>query len=172
MGVGTMMAPDAWNLQARVPRAARHIESLDRTQTADLIWSRIRGVANSALPFLERFERPADIFIDVALSTDWQHRAAHHNILVGVAELIRRLAEKEDLDSPELVAEAIFLAARVGSESAIPQIAKIVGHPDSSSRVDGREFLRSRALRALFGLLITYPLSKGPRVQGTFRNLR
>ena len=64
----TRLAPDEWNLANRVPKAARYLSGLPEDDLIHVIRDRLEGGQNSYLPRFERYEQPADLFVDVTLN--------------------------------------------------------------------------------------------------------
>ncbi|MEO7144674.1 MAG: hypothetical protein ABI165_14340, partial [Bryobacteraceae bacterium] len=67
------------------------------------------------------------------------------------------IAAATDSPNVEAIGELAFLAARIGSEQSIDPISRLVEMDALAERkMQNGESLRSRLLRALFGLLVTY----------------
>jgi hypothetical protein len=152
------MSPDAWNLRIRVRRAIRAIQDLSEQALANVIWSRIKGEQDPRLPRFERGEYPSDLFIDVIRNAPDGQEDLLRRIKAAAAHILVREVDKPELTEANAIAETIFLAASIGAETAINPIFLVAAHPDSKQRrLDTEELLRSRALRALLGLLIAFP---------------
>jgi hypothetical protein len=151
------MAPDPWNLRMRVIKASRYLSGLSDQEVADVIRKRLSKKQDPGLPRFERFENPADIFIDVARRAPEGYERLRSTIQRAVATLLTTFASTETMDDPEGIGEVVFLAGRVDSEAAINPLAAICLHRDADRQLVNNEPLRLRAFRALFGLLITFP---------------
>jgi hypothetical protein len=151
-------APDPWNLRMRVVRTCRYLETfVGANDIARVIQSRLSGVIDPALPRFERFEKPADIFVDVALHAPEGHRHLQRSVADAAAILLNRLASQGTFEDKDVVGEAIFLAARIEAEQAIGPLAELCGHKNAEESLANGESVRVRALRALFGLLLVFP---------------
>jgi hypothetical protein len=157
------LAPDPWNLRMRVIRACRYLDTFaDLDETATVIQSRLSRVSDPALPRFERFENPADIFVDVALHAPEGYRHLRKSIPDASAIVLRRFAGQSVSADPDAVGEAIYLAARIEAEQAIAPLAEICERENASDKLSNGETLRVRALRALFGLLLVFQEHRYP----------
>jgi hypothetical protein len=164
------MTPDAWNLRSRIPRAVRAIQDLTEEAIADVLWARMSGKEDPALPKIERGEYPGDLFIDVVKRIPDEKRYLARVIKGAVARVLAREVKKIPLRDTKALAETIFVAARIESETAISPIFEITIHPDSKELVDG-ERLQSRALRALLGLLLAFRSDNSEKYEHVFESL-
>jgi hypothetical protein len=158
-----------------MPRASLYLSSFTTAaELANVIATRLAGIQMPGLPPFERFEGPADIFVDVALYAEDQRRVLSPLIREASAVVLQRYSKREAFDQSELeiIAEAIFLAARIEAAFAIPAISTIAMHHDAGKQLPNGEPLRSRALRALFGLLIAYPNSRSNDVREVFERFK
>lgn len=169
--LGADMAPDIWNLRARVKRAARYLSPLTDIELAHAMWRRMTGFADEGLPRFERHEQGADIFLDVVSAAASDDEYLIRSIRRASALIIAEQAGKPALVDLNGIGEALFLAARIQAQEAVNPIYALALNPEGEARLSNGESLQARSLRALLGLLIAFPASAREAHRKLFESL-
>ena len=134
----------------------RNFEITDRPREIDaLVEARLRGDIGGyagQLPPLGRDEDPADIFIDLAHTSDsWMEalQATTPGLMATWLEQFQPAGE----NLAQALGELCYLAARVWITNCLPQLAALARRPDATVLQRPGEDLQLRALRSLVGLL-------------------
>jgi hypothetical protein len=160
----------------RVPRAIAILHTLDTSEVSQVMVARLacQRDRERGLPPRERDEDPAAIFIDVIRCTSDLEFA--NKLRFSCVDALRQVSF-EAAPSPDVLGSLCYLAAAMRALEALDVLPGMVTRNGSEQMLlrDG-EPVRSRALRALIGLLACDPArasqtARSFDLRGLFENL-
>jgi hypothetical protein len=155
---------------ARVPRAIEVLLSLDTSDVTRVMIARLarRRDLERGLPPCQRDEDPVAIFVDVIR---WTRDAILADKLRFACLQALRSVNFEITPSPDVLGDLCYLAAALAADEALDVLPSIVAADRSEKMLllDG-EAVRSRALRAVVGLLAISP-RRDASLEKLFENL-
>jgi hypothetical protein len=159
----------AFSPDARIPRAVEALRPLTAGEISQIMIARLerQRTLENGLPPCQRDEEPVDIFVDVMMGAPNETFA--EKIRFACQDALR-VAFSESLGA-DVMGNLCYLAAAIGAVEALDYIRLIASDEkfDQSLLADG-ESVRSRALRALVGLLAQRP-SHDATIKTLFLNL-
>ena len=128
--------------------------ALDFAALSATVWRRLTGDRlGRSLPMLSRDEDPSDIFSDYVCYCEKRELLTSASDMRRVCvTLIGRKAQESPADAAALV-ELCYLTARISAPDALDPLASLIQSHAGNVKMPNGNPVRSRALRALVGLL-------------------